>query len=287
MIMNDQTETASDPKAAAPLAKPMHFCFILGRPRSGTTVFKDMLKTHPRIYSAGEIFNESNSQSYFHFLQEQIAGDPAAVLPSHSIANFLNYLDWCQQRAVERKKHARIVVADVKYDQSHLIYDPWWRVGSLPKIFFLIRERGWKVIDIHRSDIVGLVVSNQVAIQTKIYHSTALEPGAKQSARVYINPNLLKRELTTTASAYQTIHRHFANYKNYLMLTYEEMFDGGAGGVFAGDVINRLCAFLGVEDKFNRQPKLEKLLGDDVYTHIENAWEIRELVDSLRKPKPD
>jgi len=267
--------------------KAVDFCFVIGRPRSGTTVFKDMLKTHPRIYSAGEIFNESNSQSYFHFLQQQFAGDPAAVLPSNSISNFLRYLDWCRGRAVERKKNSRIIVADVKYDQSHLIYDPWWRVGSLPKIFFLIRERGWKVIDIHRSDIVGLVVSNQVAIQTKIYHSTALEPGARQSARVHINPNLLKRELATTASAYQAISRHFGNYKNYLMLTYEEMFDGTAGGAFAGGVLERLCAFLAVEDKFVRQPKLEKLLADDIYAHIENAWEIRELVTSLRNAKQD
>lgn len=267
--------------------KAMEFCFVIGRPRSGTTVFKDMLKTHPRIYSAGEIFNESNSQSYFHFLQQQFAGDPAAVLPSNSIANFLKYLDWCRGRALERKKNARIVVADVKYDQSHLIYDPWWRVGSLPKIFFLIRERGWKVIDIHRSDIVGLVVSNQVAIQTKIYHSTALEPGARQSARVHINPDLLKRELATTASAYQTVSRHFGNYKNYLMLIYEEMFDSKAGGEFAGGVLERLCTFLRLEDKFVRRPKLEKLLADDVYAHIENAWEIRELVASLRKAKQE
>lgn len=283
--MNDELEPQPGP-AADRAARPREFCFIIGRPRSGTTVFKDMLRTHPRIFSAGEIFNESNPHSYFHFLRERLAIDPGTILPSNSVANFERYLDACHELAQERKPRARIVVADVKYDQAHFIYDPWWRIGSLPKIFFLIRERGWKVIDIHRDDVVGQVVSNEVAIQTKIYHSTSLGPGARQAAKVLIKPERLRRELAAASSAYQLIGRHFGEYKKYLKLSYEEMFDSSAGGTFSAAMIERLGAFLGVDDKFDRSPKLTKLLDDDIYAHIENASEIRELLERLSRRGP-
>jgi len=285
MVGEVEMDAQGAPASERP-AKAGEFCFVIGRPRSGTTVFKDMLKTHPRVYSAGEILNETNPRSYFHFLQQRQAEDPSVILPSNSVANFLKYLDWCREQAHERKPRAKIIVVDVKYDQAHLICDPWWHVGSLPKIFFLIRERGWRVIDIHRSDIVSLVVSNQVAIQTKIYHSSALKPGDRQAAKVHINPERLRRELTTTTNAYQWVGRHFANYKKYLRLEYEDMFDGSASGQFSSSLIERLSDFLGIEDKFDREPKLTKLLAGDTFSHIENASEIRDMLDRLGKRGP-
>ena len=185
--MTSETPTAHP----TPVQKPLQYCFVIGRPRSGTTVFKDMLNTHPALFSMGEIFNETNERSYFQFLQELIAADPRAALPSQALANFAKYLDWCGELARRRRPATRILVMDVKYDQSHLLCEPWWSVNALPKIFSLIRERGWKVIDIHRRDVAGLVVSNQIAIKTKVYHSTNLDAwrgsageGAYRSAEV-------------------------------------------------------------------------------------------------------
>jgi hypothetical protein len=275
MTSDGQTSPASPPATAR---KPPQYCFVIGRPRSGTTVFKDMLKTHPALFSMGEIFNETNERSYFHFLQELIANDRRAALPSQALGNFAKYLDWCAEFARRRKPATRILVMDVKYDQSHLLCESWWSVGALPKIFFLIRERGWKVIDIHRRDIVGLVVSNQIAIKTRVYHSTNLEPGAVQEAKVHIHPQRLERELVATQNSYRRIAAHFGEYKKYLGVFYEDMFD--SDGAFAPQLLERLSDFLGMENRFDPKPKLAKLLEKDIFSHIENADEIRSLIDA-------
>ena len=266
------------PSLPVPARGPPQYCFVIGRPRSGTTVFKDMLKTHPALFSMGEIFNETNERSYFHFLQELIAGDPRAALPSHAMGNFAKYLEWCAELARRRRPATRTLVMDVKYDQSHLLCEPWWSVGALPKIFFLIRERGWKVIDIHRRNIAGLVVSNQIAIKTKVYHSTNLEPGAVQEAKVHINPQRLERELVATQNSYRRIAAHFGEYRKYLGVFYEDMFD--SDGCFSRSLLERLSDFFGVENRFDPKPKLAKLLEKDIFSHIENADEIRSLIEA-------
>jgi hypothetical protein len=256
--------------------KPPQFCFVIGRPRSGTTVFKDMLRTHPALFSLGEIFNETNERSYFHFLQTRLPENPRAALPSQAVANFGDYLEWCWDLAQSRKPRARTLVLDIKYDQSHLLADPWWSLGALPRIFFLIRERGWKVIDIHRKNVVGLIVSNQIAIKTKIYHSTNLAPGESHSAQVHIDPARLVREVTTTEACYRRVSEHFQDYKKYLCISYEEMFE--PEGNFSPAVIDRVSQFLGVDNRFDPKPKLTKLLEGDIFSHIENAAEIREML---------
>src|ERR1700727_463913 len=119
-------------------------CFVIGRPRSGTTVFRNMLETNPALFDMGEIFNESNAGSYFHFLQRRQADDSSALFPGRSIENFDAYVRWCRARSIEKRPRSRHVVLDVKYDQAHLLTVPWWGFNSLPRIFLLMRERDWR-----------------------------------------------------------------------------------------------------------------------------------------------
>ena len=88
-------------QSTAPPERPKP-CFIIARPRSGTTVFGKMLQTHPQIVSLGEIFNEANPNSYFNFLQRTVIEKPAALLPSSSNRTFLDYVDSCRTQALER-----------------------------------------------------------------------------------------------------------------------------------------------------------------------------------------
>ncbi|HLY04349.1 MAG TPA: sulfotransferase [Rhizomicrobium sp.] len=253
-------------------------CFLIARPRSGTTVFSKMLGTHPRVACVGEIFNESNERSYFQFLKRQVATDADSLLPGNSHKTFMKYVETCRRSAEAKKANCKVVVLDVKYDQSHLLCEPWWKIGQLPRLFFLMREQRWRVIDIHRNDVVGLCISNQVAMQTKIYHSNALPEGEKQSARIRINPNQVLREIRATQQVYQMIETHFAARREYKKLNYENMFD--SDGNFSEQTVGEVSEFLGVQNHFDRAPRLQKLLSDDVLDHVENASELRELLES-------
>jgi hypothetical protein len=266
----EQSEAAEKPK----------LCFIIARPRSGTTVFGRMLQTHPRIVSLGEIFNEANPASYFHFLQENVAQNPAALLPSNSNRTFLDYVDTCRSRAQERNPKARIVVLDVKYDQAHLLCEPWLRLGELPRFYFLLRERKWRVIDIHRRDPFRLSISNQVAIQSSIYHSNTLEPGQKQTAKVQINPARLTEDVAATRKAYAMVERHFRGRQHYLRIFYENMFADDAGTRFSETLLAEIAKFLNLGDGFDPMPKLQKLLQEDIFSYIKNAAQIRALMEA-------
>jgi len=269
----DGTDSAPGRPRRRPGAKKLEtLCFVIGRPRSGTTVFKSMLQTHTQVWSFGEVLNENNPRSYFHFLKRLQAQGRDSISPSKSISNFIEYLGWCRKTAIERQPTNRIVVLDFKYDQAHLLCEPWWSLSSLPRIFSLIRELGCKVIDVHRTDLVRLVISNKVAIETKIYHSNKLEPGTGQQAKIHIDPDRLLREIDATAKAYDKVARHFRNYPDYLQICYEDMFEEGA---FSSALVGRVASFLGVPDEFERKPQLNKLLGEDVFSYIDNADEVR------------
>jgi len=250
-----------------------NLCFVIGRPRSGTTVFKAMLQTHPEIWSLREVLNENNPRSYFNFLKRLQSDDRDALLPSRSIENFVKYLGWCRKTALEKQPRNKVVILDVKYDQAHLLCEPWWSITSLPRIFSLMRELGCKVIDVHRNDVVRLVISNQIAIKTQIYHSNKLEPGEGQDAKVHVDPDRLLREVNATFQAYEKVGRHFRGYPDYLRIAYEEMFDGDA---FSEELVQRVASFLGVSGEFERKPQLSKLLADDIFSYVENAEELRE-----------
>lgn len=258
-----------------------NLCFVIGRPRSGTTVFKAMLQTHPAIWSFGEVLNENNPRSYFHFLKRLQIDDRNSISPSRSIQNFMKYLVWCRETALEKQPANRVIVLDVKYDQAHLLCEPWWSLNALPRIFSLMREIGCKVIDVHRTDIVRLVISNRVAIETQIYHSNRLEPGEDHEAKVRIDPDRLMREVASTTKAYEKVKRHFRGSANYLQISYEEMFEQGE---FSAMLVARIASFLGLTDEFDRKPQLNKLLADDVFSYVENADEVRE---RLARGRPD
>ena len=250
-------------------------CFVIARPRSGTTVFSKMLLTHPKVTGVGEIFNESNPRSYFQFLQQLVSEDPSALFPSNATRNFTRYVDECRRRALEERQNCKVTVLDVKYDQCHLLCEPWWRIGQLPKLLYLLREKRWKVIDVHRREVFKLSVSNQVAIQTKIYHSSALDSGQAQTAKIHINPSQLARDVKTTRKVYAAIGGHFQGRAQYRRIYYEEMFDGEDGSRFSESLLESISSFLGLKNLFDRSPKLEKLLRNDIYSYIENAPEIR------------
>jgi|SRR5580692_9434271 hypothetical protein len=259
------------------------FCFVIGLPRSGTTVFKDMLQTHPLVFNMGEVFSEPNGRSYFHFLQKLVDADRDALFPSRAERNFIGYLEWCREQAQANRPGSKIIVLDVKYDQTQLLVDPWRSLGSLPRIFSLMRDRSWRVIDIHRNEILDQIVSNRVAIKTKIYHSDKQTRAEGAMVKVRLDPKQLRREINWALNSYHAVSQHFKDYDGYMMVSYEEMFD--ADGDFSASLTENLSAFLGLENKFDRKPKLVKLLDSNVYSHIENDIEIREFVDRWKRNK--
>jgi hypothetical protein len=259
----------------------MQICFIIGKPRSGTTVFKEMLANHPNIVNFGEIFNENNGQSFFEFLKARVSEDADWLLPSRRGDAFLAYLDHCTKKAADSNNQATTLVVDVKYDQSHLVYEAWRDMNAIPSLFALIKSSGWSVIDIRRNGIADMIISNLMAIRTGVYQRALAEP-PNQELKFKADLLHFERMVISTRESYRRIERYFAGYERYLKLIYEDMFDSGSGD-FSQGILKKASTFLGVDDLFDPQPRLQKLLRPDSLSYVENAEDVRALLARLDK----
>jgi hypothetical protein len=250
----------------------MQICFIIGKPRSGTTVFKEMLATHPAFINVGEVFNEINEWSFLAFLRALVKEDADWLLPSRCVNAFISYIDACVQKALFYNPQSTILVLDVKYDQSHLVYDAWRDINAMPYLFELMRKRGWDVVDIHRDRILDMIVSNEVAISTGVYHQNTGDL-PRQLVQVEINTAELISIVASIRESYQRVEAFFAGYDRYLKLSYEDMFDAQTGA-FKTDILESLANFFGVANRFDPHPKLQKLLIGDPLRYVTNAEEV-------------
>lgn len=222
----------------------------------------------------GEIFNEDKTKSYFHFLKRLQTKEPDAFFPSRSVENFLRYVDRCRKKAFKARSNHKCLLLDIKYNQAHLICPPWWSPQAMPRLFSLIREQDWRVVDVHRES-VGTHISNQIAMKTGTYHRRGSE-NPNESVKVHIDPATLLQSIASTSATKERVQAAFDGYTKYLRVDYEDMFDAGKNGQFSDALLGRLSDFFGIEKTFDPVPKLKKVLQDDPFAHVENADELRE-----------
>lgn len=263
----------------------MQVCCVIGKPRSGTTVLKEMLAGHPKIVNFGEIFRETGQDSFFSFMRDRVERDIAWLLPSRRTSLFLAYMERCQEKARSYKKDATTIVIDVKYDQAHLVYDAWRELSALPVFFDLIRNNGWRVIDLRRRSIISMIISNEIAIATNIYHSRELDREHRVDAKIRLDPKKTERKIRGITATYNRIDRFFAGYDSYRCFYYEDLFDNDAS-LFRGEVLETLSSLLNLENVFSPQPALRKLLRADPLSYVENADEIGALLARLNLALP-
>jgi len=243
--------------------------FFMGGVRSGTTVFRRMLASHPRVRDRGEIFNSNNPQGFFKYLREQIAADPDMVFPEHQNKIFLSYV-----ASLVPKDKDGIALLDIKYEHLNLVHDAWQLPFTNPPMLRLIKRSQLKVVHLRRQHFYS-VLSNLVAVQTGRYHKPADDsaklpekrPVAVERALVLSSMKKRKRAADTVDSSFEDGQR--------LSLDYEGVFDDA--GDFQPAVCERLAAFLGVDNQFERQPALKKVIDEPLSAVITNYEEIRDL----------
>lgn len=256
----------------ADAAGDRRLAFVIGRQRSGSTVFGRMLGTHPHCLYLGEAFNEENAYSYPRHVVARAALDPTVALPRRAAENFLAYLETCRGLARWEKPAARLVILDMKYDQMPLIGGEWRDMTAPPLLLQLIRDQGWKVIDLRRRDLVRLIVSAYVAVETGTHHRFAAA-AAGEPAKMHIDPKQLLGFIRAAQRAYRLVTDQFRRSPNYLEVVYEEMFR--PADRFDPGLLARVAAFLGIDDAFDPVPQLGRLLTGDVFDYIANADEVR------------
>lgn len=243
--------------------------FFMGGVRSGTTVFRRMLASHPRVRDRGEIFNSNNPQGFFKFFREQIAQNPDMVFPEHHGKLFMAYVS-----SLVPKDKDGIALLDIKYEHLNLIHDAWQLPFTNPPMLRLIKRSGLKVVHLRRQHFYS-VLSNLVAVQTGRYHKPADDSAKLPEKRpVSVERALVLSSMKKRKRAADTVDSAFDEHQR-LSIDYEGVFDDA--GDFQPAVCERLASFLGVDNQFERQPALKKVIDEPLSSVITNFDEIRDL----------
>lgn len=242
--------------------------FFMGGVRSGTTVFRKMMSSHPKIRDKGEIFNSNNPQGFFKYFREQIAINPDLALPEQHGKMFLSYI-------ASLVPKDGIALIDVKYEHLTLINEAWQLPFTNPPMLKLIKRSKVKVVHLRRQHFYS-VLSNLVAVHTGRYHMPKDKDGADLPEKhvVPVDRQVLLSSMKKRKRTADLVDSAFDD-KQRLSLDYEGVFDGN--GDFQPDVIERLAAFLGVENEFERVPALKKVIDEPLSAVISNFAEIADL----------
>jgi hypothetical protein len=264
--MKQKERPASDPIKEEDLGR---IVFFMGGVRSGTTVFRRMLASHPRVRDRGEIFNSNNPQGFFKYFREQVAANPDMVFPEHHGKLFLAYV-----ATLVPKDKDGIALLDIKYEHLNLVTDAWQLPFTNPPVLRLIKRSKLKVVHLRRQHFFS-VMSNLVAVQTGRYHKPANDSTALPEKRaVTVERALVLASMRKRKRAADVVDGAFEESQR-LSVDYEGIFEDS--GDFQPAVCERLASFLGVDNHFERQPALKKVIDEPLSAVISNYEEIRDL----------
>lgn len=259
------TQDLSPPHSLKDEDIPKLVFFISGM-RAGTTVFRKMMSSHPQVRDRGEIFNSANPHGFYRYCREQVAVEPEFLFPEHQAKLFLSYV------ASQVPKEG-MVLFDVKYEHLTLITEPQALPFANPLLPRLIKRSGIKVVHLRRQHFHS-VLSSIVAVQTGRFHKDKGDGPLPEKRAVAADPAAVLAAMKRRKRATDHIDNIFDDTQR-LSLDYEQVFDDE--GNFRGDVIERLGAFLSLDDQFEREPAMMKVIDEPLSSVISNYEEIKDL----------
>ena len=240
--------------------------FILSFARSGTTVFGDFLASHPDIVKIGEVLNEQTFRSFYRSRRWFLGSG----LPSRVARNFYLFL---RDRA-QANPGVRLLF-DMKFECLHLADGNYRDPGFDFSFLDAVLQSDCPVILVERRDHVARYLSLETAVQQERFHSYQ---AARADRGVTIDLARMARVITATEAQIARVMERFAAYPKFLHIAYEDMFRRDEGGASRFDPVlaARLAELLGVENRFDATPRLERLSGsaaDPILNRAEvEAW---------------
>jgi hypothetical protein len=244
------------------------FLFSFGR--SGTTVFCDLLNSHPDIVSFGELLNQDAFHSYFKVLNSS-AGRHLGCYPSTMESGFYTYV--ADLAARSGRRHS---IFDMKFESLHLIEGNWRMPGVEFKLFEYLQDSGNPVILLERRDLVARYLSREVAERRNQFHSFQASKGGRLEP-FPVDIACLHREVVTVRQQIAWVTERFADYERFLHVAYEDLFEPTARGgesQFSVALADRIAGFLGVENRFDIAPQLQKVSKTPLQDYVINHDEV-------------
>lgn len=251
----------------------MRYAVVIGTQRSGTTVLRSLLGSHPEIATFGEVFlyrHAHMKECYYHFLRNEVQSDPDLVIPGPeaSPALFDRFLEYLETLVPEG---TGTIAFDCKYnflDGSIVPGERHW--GQPPFLLRQFRRRKFSIIHCVRRNALATIVSSHLTNKNKVWATNDLTR-IKHTMATVPTDNLL--------NSLKHRKKEQDHYSELLgsptfVAYYEDMFDRTQ---FSAAFLRDLSEHLGLENRFVAEPQLKKI-APPVSHAIENLNEIKSLL---------
>lgn len=247
--------------------------FVIGRQRSGTTVFRRALASHPQVVDLGEVMHSKHKAGFYGLLADALANNPVKATHNHW---FDLLTDTIRRAAAGTDPEAHLVV-DMKYNMALTFGSTF--VGGEPVNAFIARtaQRGGTVVQIIRRNKLALLASEHMAIKTGQWGINKADEERKDD-KVRIILKTLGERLLNELGMDRHFEQQIALVTNRQTVVYEEMFD--ETGAFRPEPFDLLARQTGLSQAFDLTPRQIKL-GRPLIEMLANYDDIANVVRNL------
>lgn len=245
--------------------------FVIGRQRSGTTVTRKSLCSHPRIVDLGEIMHPQYREGFLHELSMRAGSDATCLQPRYWFPVLVSTIE---KLAGAHPADTRFLV-DIKYNMA-LSFGVNFIESELRANFFgELEQTNASVLHIIRRAKVELIVSEQVALKTQKWQLDLDDERA--STKIWLNPYTIGMRIREEEAQDEYVRKQLARNPRRLEVCYEDIFGGPS---FRSDVLKSVVRFVGLDDDFEPTVMLQKQ-GRPMYETIENFKQVETAVNAL------
>ena len=258
----------------------MKFAAIVGTQRSGTTVTRAILDTHPDIATYGEVFLPRHAHMrdcYYHYLRDRCAERPFYAIPTEETqrALFRGYL----KRLEDMSAPHPTAVLDCKTQFLYHALNLGGSKGSHPFLLTMMKEHGFGFIGIQRGNKLGMYVSQILSSQTRVWATETPEQIEDRTVHIPTH-KLTERMLAMEEEDRQMVSILNRPNVNAVILKYEDFL--GNPSCANADDLERIAELLDIANAFDPVPKYRKI-GLPLRDAIRNFDEVVDVLGSHAK----
>jgi len=255
----------------------MKYGVVVGTQRTGTTVLRSVLGTHPDIATFGEVFLNRHSnmkESYYGFLQKAVAENSELVIPSsdNNQTLFTRYMSYLEELC---NPESECLTIDCKYNFLMGAMVPGeLGINRRPHLLHLFRLNNVKIIHLIRKDVLATYVSSLLSVKNQVWATDDLK---KLTTRSVVVPT---ENLVGQLQARVDEQNYFLSLLNDVALTvaYEDMI---VENEFSVEVMDKVAKLLSLENKFDLEPRLKKMAPEKAES-IQNYGEVQKCLKGTK-----
>lgn len=252
---------------------------IIGRQRSGTTVFRKMLASDVNILDIGEIFHgefSKNKLNFFYFLSEQISENPQLLHPGQHQKVFIDFIKYIANIYQGKK-----VLIDIKYNMLNMIRNSKIGEGVEPFLIEFIKRKKIPVFHVERQNKLRVIVSEKVAIKSSQWQLNPEEQEINTTdKKIKLNPFAIRTILEQEELVSKSVKKMFCDYNHYCEIPYENMFEENSN--FNPYIVKLVESTLNHQISIDLAPKIRKQNPESLDQLIQNFVEVKKSLTGTR-----